>query len=161
METVLCAAVGTASYQRELAARSVYGRSTTSTSTSTTTTTTTTTTNHHHHHHQQQQYELLNLRFAKGSSSWSWGCSWPFFVLVFPHHGFRSDDTGKPTVEDVFLPLLPHVRSTSIGRGWCEKLQNFTDPICTKLRVDITRFKVGWRLTYLRHKLWIAIAQSV
>jgi len=40
-----------------------------------------------------------------------------------------------------------------------EKLQNFTDPICTKL--DITRFKVGWRLTYQGHKLWIGIAQSV
>jgi hypothetical protein len=40
-----------------------------------------------------------------------------------------------------------------------EKLQNFTDPICTKS--DITIFKVGWRLTYLRHKLWAGLAQSV
>jgi hypothetical protein len=37
-----------------------------------------------------------------------------------------------------------------------EKLQNFTDPICIKL--DITIFKVGWRLTYLSHKLWIGTA---
>ena len=50
----------------------------------------------------------LDLRDALGLS---------IFVLVFPHHGFRSDDTGKPTVEDEFLPPLPHVMSITIGRG--------------------------------------------
>ena len=41
----------------------------------------------------------------------------PIFVSVFPHHDFRSDDTGKPTLEDEFLPLSPHVKSTPIDRG--------------------------------------------